>query len=41
MQDGQSNLLEGGAVAENDKIGNTIWTMVKNKLIHFKHLYTF
>ena len=29
MQDEQSNLLEGGAVAENDKIGNTIWSMVK------------
>ena len=35
MQDGQRNLLEGGAVAENDKIGNTIWNMVKDKLVHF------
>jgi hypothetical protein len=28
MQDGQSNLLEGGDVAENDKIGNNNWTKV-------------
>ena len=41
MQDGQSYLLEGGAVAENGKIGNNIWTMVIDKLIYFEHLYKF
>ena len=28
MQDGQSNLLEEGDVAENDMIGNNNWTKV-------------
>ena len=41
MQVGQSNLLEGGDLAEKGKIGNNIWTMVVNKLIHCEHLYTF
>ena len=41
MQDGQSNLLEGGDAAENGKIGNNNWTMVIDQLIHYEHLYTF
>jgi hypothetical protein len=38
MQVGQNIILEGGDLAEEGKIGDNLWTMVINKLIHCDHL---